>query len=573
MTVGDLVQGYNETPQWMGQMREYKSVMADLVMHWYPVAGNHDVYWRGRDPPSGHHEANYEANFGPLWYWFPHKNAAFIVLYSDEGDIENNRKGFRDSELIRMSGAQHSWLENTLAETATYDHVFVFLHHPRWITDSYRGGNWESVHRLLAAASNVSAVFAGHIHRQRYDGLRDGIAYFTLATIGGGMPMDVPGTGWLNHMLLVTVRPNDFEVATIPVGGVLDPKTMTPEHLEDLDRARKISIERLSDHLPLGLEGEVSGEVRYRLQNAATRPVEVMVSLGKHAGDWLARPDHRQVRLGPEEVGEVKFSLQRREDGFLGAFSIPTFSFQVDYLGKDRRVSFRESHASAPLKAAPGQLPEDPTPVEQAMKLNGRGTGLWFASDLIEIGSPPLTLEAFIRADTRNATGTVIGKLNRGGYALMLRNGRPRFVLRLQGSRIDLKPSEEGLVETGRWHHIAGVFDGMEARLYLDGRLIERAEAAPEQALKTNNLPLYVGGNPSRDGAIASSFEGAIDEVRISTVARYEGESFRPSPRLQSDNETSLLLHLDGDSGPFARDASPHRRHGIGIGAVQFIAR
>jgi len=572
MTVGDLVPGYNRTPQWLEEMRAYKSVMEDLAMPWYPVAGNHDIYWRGSDPPPGHHDADYEANFGPLWYWFPHKNAAFIVLYSDEGDPASNRKGFAEPALIRMSEAQLAWLERTLSETAGYDHVFVFLHHPRWITAHYGGGNWESVHRLLAAAGNVSAVFAGHIHRQRYDGLKDGIAYFTLATIGGTMPMDVPGTGWLNHSLLVTVRATDFDVATIPVGAVLDPKAMTPERLADLDRARQMPIERLSGPLLVGSDGGATGELRYRLRNQAARPVEVTVSAAKHAADWRARPDRRHMQLAPGQVEEIGFELSRDQDDFLGAFSAPTLAFRVDYLGEDRRVSFPETYFFAPLKPALEQASDGSAPGDQAMLLNGSGAGLWFSPELIEIESAPFTLEAYIRTNAPNATGVVIGKYHDTGYALMLTDGRPQFVLGLQRVPINLLAVRDKVVQAGAWHHIAGVFDGVQARLYLDGKLVGWAEAPPGSALRPNDLPLFVGGNMTWDGSVEFPFEGAIDELRVSAGARYAGETFEPARRVGADDETALLLHLDGDGAPFARDASSHGRHGIGIGEIRYVS-
>lgn len=576
MTVGDLVPGYNRTPQWLEEMRAYQAVMADLAAPWYPVAGNHDVYWKGSEPPPGQHEADYETHFGPLWYWFPHKNAAFIVLYSDEGDPQSNRKGFADPALIQMSQAQLAWLEETLKETASYDQVFVFLHHPRWIATRYKGGNWQSVHRLLAAAGNVSAVFAGHIHRQRYDGLRDGIAYFTLATIGGSMPMDVPGSGWLNHSLMVTVRGASFEVATIPVGVVRDPEDMTPERLNDLDRARQVAIERLSGAIPLAADGAANGEIRYRVRNDAALPVEVEVGFAEQAGDWWVRPDRLSLELAPQASEEIALAVRRDADGFAGPVSIPTLAFQLSVEAAGEPVSFPESYAVAPVRPALADAPAAPRPDERALALDGNGAGLWFDPDAIEIESAPFTLEARVRARAPNATGVLIGKYHDTGYALMLMDGRPQFVVGLPGAQINLRPADEAaekaVVEPGAWHHVAAVFDQGQARLYLDGELVGRAEAPPEKAFEANDLPLFVGGNAIWDGKVEFAFEGDIDELRISTVARYQGDAFAPVRRFEPDEATALLLHLDGDGGPFARDAAARRRHGLAIGDVRYVA-
>ncbi|MEX1024459.1 MAG: metallophosphoesterase [Planctomycetota bacterium] len=232
MTVGDLVQGYNQTPEWLVQMAEFKSIMDDLACPWFPVAGNHDIYWRGARKPAGEHEANYERHFGPLWYAFEHKDAWFIVLFTDEGDPATGTKSFNDPDAQRMSPAQFEWLATTLERAAMARHVFLFVHHPRWIEARY-GEDWRRVHALLVETGNVRAVFGGHIHHMRADPA-DGIDYFALATVGGHQDGIAPKGGFVDQYHLVTVRDERIDVAAYPVGAALDPRQLTGELVEEL---------------------------------------------------------------------------------------------------------------------------------------------------------------------------------------------------------------------------------------------------------------------------------------------------------------------------------------------------
>lgn len=70
MMVGDVVQGYTSAEQWLPQTNEFKSIMGELACPWFPVAGNHDIYWRDKDAtkrPEGENESLFEMHFGPLW--------------------------------------------------------------------------------------------------------------------------------------------------------------------------------------------------------------------------------------------------------------------------------------------------------------------------------------------------------------------------------------------------------------------------------------------------------------------------------------------------------------------------
>ncbi|MEO1237060.1 MAG: metallophosphoesterase, partial [Planctomycetota bacterium] len=271
MTVGDMIDGYNQTPGWLEQMNQYKEVMNHLLCPWFPVAGNHDVYWRGDDRPVGEHEASYERNFGPLWYAFDHKGSRFIVLYTDEGNLETGEKSFRDVENQRMSPEQLGWLKQTLADAKDADHIFLFMHHPRW-TGGYYGNTWDEVHSLLVEAGNVRAVFGGHIHRMRYDP-KDGIDYITLATVGGVQRGTSPAAGWLHQFHFVTVRDGQVALASVPVGEVLDVREITGEVSQ--------MVEALSDMTPdfetpliVADDGATDHAMRVTLANPVDAEVE-----------------------------------------------------------------------------------------------------------------------------------------------------------------------------------------------------------------------------------------------------------------------------------------------------------
>ena len=527
MTVGDLIQGYNSTKDWMPEMKEYKAIMKRLKMNWYPVAGNHDIYWQGKGRPPGHHEANYEKHFGPLWYSFEHKNCGFIVLYSDEGDPKTNRKGFHDFELQQMSEAQLAFLDKALEQLKSKDHVLVFLHHPRWIEKRYEGSNWPTVHKKLVAAGNVKACFAGHIHFLHYQGPTDGIEYFTLGATGGHIQGDIPDAGFLHHMNVVSVRKDKISVAAIPVGAVFDPKKFTPEFHAAVAKARSVAPVQTSPPLEIAADGSVEGEVVLEIKNPSPGTVSgTLVFDPQDAPGWGTTLDHARVVVANNSTESMKFKI-RRFSGADEITALPRLIFAPTYeaiAADGKTAAIRLPPVSTTiemkLKDVPTEFFDDAQP--HALAVQQDAATISIPSDTFDLPDGPMTLESWVKPSVDSGYNAIIAKTQSSEYALFFDEGVPQFDIHVGGGYRTAKGSVK--LSTDKWTHLAGVFDGEMVSLFVNGNKVASAEASGKR--KMNKLPLVVGGDPDAASQPTRCFHGLIDEVRLSKSAVY-GEKFR----------------------------------------------
>ena len=560
MTVGDLVQGYNDTQEWLQQANEFSAIMNNLHMRWFPVAGNHDVYWRGKGPaPKGQHEASYEANFGPLWYSFQHKNAGFIVLYSDEGDSETNEKGFSQARLQMMSDEQLAFLDKALMELKSAEHVFIFLHHPRWIGGGYTGSNWPTVHDKLKNAGNVSAVFAGHIHHMQYDGPIDGIEYFTLATTGGHLAGDIPGAGYLHHLNMVSVRKDKISVSAMPVGAVFDPKDFTPEFNAQIELARGIRAIQTSDDLVLMPGKPTEGVMSYTITNPCQHEVLLTAFFDSDSTTdvWRTSLDHQHITLNPGQEHTLKFDVARASN-LQEDITLPALRLQLEYVGESARIALPDVSLSVGVK--PGVVPTNyfQNDNRRCLYVGNEESAVRVESDKLILDNGPMTLEAWMKADELIGYRGIIAKTEGSEYAFFSDEGVPQFDLNLAGNYVTVKAKDK--LPTDRWTHLAGVFDGAQLRLYVDGKLVDSKEASGKR--RRNKLPLFIGADPDNAGVPTRAFSGWLDEVRISSTARYS-DPFSPQSRFQPDEQTAMLLHFDKNLGPFVLDHSTHDAFGV----------
>jgi hypothetical protein len=560
LTVGDLVNGYNTTEAWLAQANEYKTAMGKLRMPWFPVAGNHDIYWRGAGKPAGEHEGNFEAVFGPLWYAVQHKQCWFVALYSDEGNPVTGEKNFGKPDCQRMSEAQFAWLGDTLQKANGARHVFVFLHHPRWL--ARYGDDWQRVHALLAKAGNVTAVFAGHIHRMRFDGVRDGIQYYTVASVGAHLEFEAPQAGFLHQYHVVTVRPEGITVAALPVGTVIDPKSIPGELSEDVEavhdalRPQIESFVAAGDKPPFDIDGAVDAVLTLRCRNPGRRPIELELIPAGDASWWFG-PDHQHLVVPPQASGTTTFALRRRAESAL-VLALPQVDVRCDYLAADRRIALPKRTFDLPLPP-PAGLGQRDAEHEGVLLLDGKAACVRWRSEQVALPDGPFTAEVWLRGADMAGRRAVLARTESSEWGLFASDGTPSFLVRI-GDRYHTASGAVGSLAPDPGYHQAGVFDGSEVRLYVDGQRIAAVPAAG--ARTTNRLPLYLGADPQGSGAPTGFFAGALDEVRLSKVARYQGAAFTPAARHRPDADTVLLLHLDRDFGPWLPDSGPSATHG-----------
>ncbi|MBL8897567.1 MAG: LamG domain-containing protein [Planctomycetes bacterium] len=134
-----------------------------------------------------------------------------------------------------------------------------------------------------------------------------------------------------------------------------------------------------------------------------------------------------------------------------------------------------------------------------------------------------LTVEAWIQVDSPSSgRPTIVRKNptpNQESYNLRIELGSPQWQVFTAGGRNIVWPTGTAL-PIGRPVHLAGTWDGTIAKLYMDGVLLGSAFTHPGPMVRTGGA-LRIGKG---DNNGAEEFEGRIDEVRIWSFARTEGE-------------------------------------------------
>nr|MBP7140365.1 metallophosphoesterase [Opitutaceae bacterium] len=283
MSVGDLIDGYTETPAvWTAQWDELDAIIKAFKAPFHAVVGNHDISNpKMRDA--------WMQRRGPAHYAFVRKNVLFLVL---------------DSEDVSGGGfgpAQIAFARRAIAEHADVRWTFVFFHRPLWLDENENG--FEQVADALRGRSYT--VFTGHLHHY-ISARRRGMEHFVLATSGGDSQLRGEGVGEFDHVTTVTLRPGEHpEIMNHAVDGS---RTMPPDVLAEEYEGRAGALRNGSwlDVAPVVIDSESFSriEIPVRLRNPEPSPLKVTGTVAPQAGLHF-EPDTFNATVLPGGISTV----------------------------------------------------------------------------------------------------------------------------------------------------------------------------------------------------------------------------------------------------------------------------
>lgn len=180
--------------------------------------------------------------------------------------------------------------------------------------------------------------------------------------------------------------------------------------------------------------------------------------------------------------------------------------------------------------------------------------------------SAPITIETWITPESDEITANPV-MLMGTHWMTLYQTGRDWGVGKLNS---DVSPllKRSGSVIPGQLVHVAGVWDGEQSHLFINGE-----RQPPERysfPLRPTESGLYLGGAPAAamgENAPDRFYRGIIHQVRISSGVVYE-ESFSPETEFTLQTTTQSLIRLNEGSGEQIRDFSKQRRVGQLNGAT-----
>jgi YD repeat-containing protein len=172
-----------------------------------------------------------------------------------------------------------------------------------------------------------------------------------------------------------------------------------------------------------------------------------------------------------------------------------------------------------------------------------------------------LTVEGWFKVADNSTNQVIAGNQNgSGGYILLANQGMPQFYLTSNGVGSDFAIAWPPIITPGEWHHMAGVADGSQIRVYLDGQLVAAKNSTLLPSAVTTDFTIGNGWN----GGVG--LHGNVDEVRVTAGATYTA-NFTPERHLTPLSGTRGLWKFDGQT---LLDSSGNGNNGRFVGGAAY---
>jgi hypothetical protein len=177
-----------------------------------------------------------------------------------------------------------------------------------------------------------------------------------------------------------------------------------------------------------------------------------------------------------------------------------------------------------------------------SLLLDGSGDYLE-SQETYNFGSDPFTIDMWVRPTSGTQDGVFFdSRDSTSNNALALRQATDNLlVIRANGTLFNIN----GVFSANTWVHIAvtrGDPFGNTYSVFVDGVKVD------DTLFGTTSTPANIHVGSDFNGS--STWEGYVDELRVSTVDRYDGNDFTPpTSAYTADGNTPILLPFNGANG------------------------
>lgn len=190
------------------------------------------------------------------------------------------------------------------------------------------------------------------------------------------------------------------------------------------------------------------------------------------------------------------------------------------------------------------------------------------AAESLNLPTDVITLECWVKPHTYSIWHSMVAFMQDNGsfekgWDLETRDDKKfAFALNTTGNSSLTYLETTNTFEEETWYHVAGVYDGTEQRIYVNGVLEATATA---QSGPIDYADSWLALGMYKDDNEAFSLDGTLDEVRIWNVARTQEELQADMCRKLTGDEAGLVAYfrLDNLAGEEVRDYGPNQLNGL----------